>query len=87
MEIPKPDTKEYFYWEVSNLRNMWGTKTFWKNMDNALTAFGAVLFIYFNLPDNEMNDAVINTMKAIQLEFGMRVGYTDKLNMKLVTEE
>jgi hypothetical protein len=75
----QPFTHEYWIWEVQNMRKMWGTKSFWKDPDAALSAFGALTVVYIRTPDLTERDEI--TMMALKNEFDMRLHYALQLDL------
>ena len=59
--------KEYFRLEVSKLQRLFKTKEFWKDLDNALDAYEALVTVWAKTQDAEHSDGIL--YKEMQTEF------------------
>lgn len=68
-------TPEYVLKEISNLRTMMGTKSFWNNLESAGTAITAILYAYANMCKTEKERIVATAISTITTEYDNRLAF------------
>ena len=67
---------QYFNSQVCELRNQWGYKTFWEDLNKIQLAMKALAHLYFNIKLNPQDEAqAAITFEATVLEFNRRAMY------------
>lgn len=65
--------RQYFVDEVLRLREFWGKKTFWLDLDKASKAMAGLTIVWLNTKEPSQADERL--MRATIVEFEMRLGY------------
>jgi hypothetical protein len=68
-------TKDYFYSQLLEFRELMGKKSFWEDLDKVGIALKALFFTYTKIPSKEFDTKVENSMLAVTDEYNKRLVY------------